>query len=35
MGPAKSAENLRDSPFNEELRNDTTFSLSHLNRQYL
>jgi hypothetical protein len=30
MGQAKFAENLRASPFNKDLSNETTFSLIHL-----
>ncbi len=32
---AKFAENLRATPFNEDLPNETTFSLIHLAGQYL
>ncbi len=34
-GRAKLAENLRASPFNKELSNETTFSLIRLAGQYL
>jgi hypothetical protein len=34
-GQAKFAENLRASPFNEDLSNATTFSLMYLAGQYL
>jgi hypothetical protein len=32
---AKFAKNLRASPFNKDLSNETTFSLIHLAGQYL
>jgi hypothetical protein len=32
---AKFAENLRASPFNKDISNKTTFSLIHLDGQYL
>jgi hypothetical protein len=35
VGPPKYPVNLRDSPFNEDLLNETTFSLIHLARQFL
>jgi hypothetical protein len=34
-GRAIFAENLRSSPFNKDLSNETTFSLIHLDGQYL
>ncbi len=34
-GRAKFAENLRASPFNNDLSNEATFSLIHLDGQYL
>jgi hypothetical protein len=35
VGRTKLAKNLRASPFNKELSNETTFSLIHLAGQYL
>jgi hypothetical protein len=34
-GRAKIAKNIRASPFNKDLSNDTTFSQIHLDGQYL
>jgi hypothetical protein len=35
MGGGQLTENLRASPFNNDLSNETTFSLIHLAGQYL
>ncbi len=35
LGQEKLAENRRASPFNEDLSNETTFSLINVARQYL